>query len=368
MCKQKKQTFLSETLQLILANISQIINFDFLKDYVGQTHGQHLLAYVAGLILCGTNATMTGIARTLKLCRHDSLERMLSEMNLPARLLSGLFIGWIRNYRRTPGYLMLDDTVLDKRYSKGIDCAGFAWSTCDKRSILGIHIVVMYWSDGKVKIPMGWRLWIPRKKTLRYRTKVDLAFELLADNDEFCKSCQYLTFDSWYCTDRLLRLSSLIGLACTSRLKKNRTIIFKGQEMAVRGLRGGMHQVELPDYGRVSVYCDNSEPQVKYLVCTDTTIPGMEVKKHYERRWRIEESFRYAKQELGLGCCQCRRNTAVRNHISLVLLSHFVMEVLSIRMKVGVYEVSRKFVFGFLGITDDFPDLRQRRAFIKHAA
>ena len=101
---------------------------------------------------------MTAIADTLKLARHDSLQRMLEAMNLPFRVLSGFFIEWIRKNRKTPGWLILDDTVIPKEYSKKIDCAGYAYSSLEKRTILGIHIVTFYWSDGWIKIPVGFRL------------------------------------------------------------------------------------------------------------------------------------------------------------------------------------------------------------------
>jgi putative transposase len=368
MRKQKKQTFLSDILQQILAEISEILNLEDFKECIGRKDRYYLLAYVAGLILCRMNETMTGMAEFLKLCRHDSLQRLLSTMDLPGWILSGLFIRWIEAYRREPGYLMIDDTVLDKRYSKSIDCAAFAYSSNECRVIMGIHIVAMYWSDGKVKIPVGYRLWIPKEKAAVYRTKVELAFELLADNEKFCRTCKYLTFDAWYCTNKFLRLSSHLGLALASRLNKVRNVIFKGRKMKATDLRRGLHQVVLPGFGTVSVYCCKASYETRYYMSTDTSISGGEIKRRYDSRWRIEESFRFSKQHLGLESCQCRRNAAVQNHISLALLAHFVMEVMSIRMNVNVYGVSKTLVRRFLGITDEFPSLRKRRTFMKHAA
>jgi hypothetical protein len=55
--------------------------------------------------------------------------------------------------------------VIEKIYSKAIECAGCAWSTSLKRTVMGIHIVVLYWCDGTIRIPVGFRLWIPKGKT-----------------------------------------------------------------------------------------------------------------------------------------------------------------------------------------------------------
>jgi len=365
---KKPNSHLSANLRQILAKLAKIANLDYFRQYIGHTNAIYLLVYVAGLILCPNNPAMTSIADALKLCRHDSLQRMLFAMNLPMRVLSGFFIRWIQKNRGIPGWVILDDLHIPKEYSKSIDCAGYAYSTILKRSVMGIHIVTLYWSNGWIKIPVGFRLWLPREKTNHYRTKVDLAIELLTHNEDFCKSCQYVTFDSWYCTNRLLRICALMNLAFCSRLKKNRRVIFKKQEIPASSLPKGLHKVWLKGFGDVLVYCDTSGEQPRWLVSSDTLISAKEMKRRYDSRWVIEESHRFMKQRLGLCGCQCRRNTAIRNHISLVLLAHFCMEVLSARVLFGVYGMTHRFVKKFHGIDDDFPEINERKEFLQHVA
>lgn len=364
--KKNSNSYLSANLQWILVKIARIANLDYFRKYVGQTNVIYLLVYVAGLILYPENPTMTAIADTLGLARHDSLQRMLSAMNLPMRALSGFFIEWIRKNRRKKGWLIIDDTVMPKKYSKNIDCAGCAYSTSDKTTVLGIHIVTFYWSDGCIKIPVGFRLWLPREKTNHYRTKVDLAIELLTHNEGFCKSCEYIVFDSWYCTTRFLNICALMNLAFCSRLKKNRRVTFNGQNVPVSSLRKSRQVVWLKGFGNVLVCCGRSKGHLRWLVSSDTLISAKEVERRYDSRWVIEESHRFMKQRLGLCGCQCRKNTAVRNHISLVLLAHFCMEILSARMLFGVYGVSRHLMKIFHGMDDNFPTLEERKEFLEH--
>lgn len=368
MRSNKQQTFLSRNLSGILTRISGIIDLDYFKKYIGQTASIHLFIYVAGLILCGRNVTMTWISSILGVCRHDSLQRMITGMDLPMRILSGFFIRWIYGNRRKPGYLMIDDTVLDKKYSKVIDCAGFAYSSREDRCIMGIHIVVMYWSDDKIKIPVGFRLWIPEEKTKNYKTKVDLAIELLTHNDRFCKTCEYVTFDTWYCTNRVLRLLALMKLPCVSQLKTNRKIIFKGQQIKVSSFLCRFGQAELPGYGSVLLYRETSKHGTRYLISTDVHLTAKEVGKRYQSRWRIEECFRFMKQNLGLEACQCRRKTAVTNHISLVFLAHFTMEITANDMDLNTYGANLCIRNEFMGLNNKFPELMQRREFLKHVA
>jgi len=232
---------------------------------------------------------------------------------------------------------------------------------------------VIYWSDGKIRIPVGFRLWIPEEKTTAYKTKVDLAYELLTHNEMFCKSCRYVVFDAWYCTMKVLWLTSLMGLPCVSLLKTNRKVFFKGREISVRDVRARLCKVKISGFGKVLVYRDTSGKKAKYLMSTDTLLSGKEVKKRYASRWRgpacgREEIFRFMKQNLGLENCQCRKKTAVRNHVSLVLLGHYAMEVLSARMKLSAYGVSEGLVLAFWGHDRKIPALKVRRKFMKHAA
>jgi len=368
MITNKTQTFLPNNLLGILGRISKIIDLGYFREYIGQTTSIHLLVYVAGLILCRRNVAMTTISQVLRLCTHDGLQRMLLGMNLPMRVLSWFFIRWICGNRTKSGWLIIDDTVIDKKYSKVIDCAGFAYSSSEDRSIMGIHIVVMYWSDGSIKIPVGFRLWIPKEKARIYKTKVDLAIELLTHNDAFCKTCSYVAFDSWYCSNRVLRTLALMNLPCISQLKKNRKIVFNGRKTDVSSFCRRFGQVELPGFGSVLLFRDTSGRSVRYLISTDVNITAGEVKKRYSSRWSIEESFRFMKQNLGLEGCQCRRNTAVTNHISLIFLAHFVVEILSHDSGLNPYGTSLCIQNEFMGVKDEFPELKQRRAFVESVA
>lgn len=364
----KQHPSLSENFRQILADIAEIANLKYFEGIIGYTKSIYLLAYLAGLIICRLNVTMTGISYVLKLCHHDSLYRMLAGIKLTGRMFSSFFIGWIITNRKQPGWLILDDTVITKEYSKAIECAGYCWSSKLERSVMGIHIVTLYWSDGTIRIPVGYRLWLPEGKAKHYRTKVELAIELLSDNEEFCQTCSYITFDTWYCALLILRICAHMGLRCNGQLRKNRWVIFKKRKIQVCSFSMGLHQVDLPGFGTILVYVDRFCHGVRYLMDTDTSLSPGEVKSRYNSRWAIEECFRFMKLRLGLTCCQCRIDVAQRNHISLVFLAHFVMEVLSVRLNMNVYKTSDHIVNLYYGIKDKPPKLRQRKAFLKLVA
>ena len=320
--------------------IAAAINIDYFKGFIGQTHAIYLLIYIAGLIICQKNVAMTRIEQFIRLGKHDSFYKMLNGISLTSIMLTKFFVAWIEKHRKCAGWLCLDDTVIEKEYSKHIAYAGYAWSSKLERSVMGIHVVALYWTDGTLRIPVGFRLWIPREKTTNYRTKVDLALDLITNNDEFCKTCGYIAFDCWYCTNRILRICSTLGIHFAGQFKKNRIVVFKGRKTAISDLSCRFCQVELPGYGSVLAYRDGSHKAPRWLINSDAMCSAREVKKRYDNRWEIEEVFRFMKQNLGLEGCQCRRKTAVRNHVSLVFLAHFVMEILSARQSLNPYGCS----------------------------
>ena len=67
--------------------------------------------------------------------------------------------------------------------------------------VFGMSLVLFVWTDGQVRIPVGYRVWHKGGPS-----KVDLALELLsyARNRLKCKP-QFVLFDSWYPAQRLLK-------------------------------------------------------------------------------------------------------------------------------------------------------------------
>jgi hypothetical protein len=57
------------------------------------------------------------------------------------------------------GYLILDDTVIPKPFATAI--AGLAWgySSPDRTPVYGLSLVLLVWTNGTVRIPLGLRLW-----------------------------------------------------------------------------------------------------------------------------------------------------------------------------------------------------------------
>ncbi|MCD4785308.1 MAG: IS1634 family transposase [Candidatus Eremiobacteraeota bacterium] len=340
---QNTYSFFRKSQLLISTAVGKIINISYFVDIVGLTYYKYLLVYIIGLIILERNPNMTRISKRMRFCVEDSLYRMLNFMTLPLRALSTFLIAYISKTRKTPGYLIIDDTVISKKYSKKIGYTGYAWSSSD-------NCVVLLWSDGNRKIPVSFLLWRPRSKTKHYKTKLDLSRQLVCDNIEFCRSCDYLVFDSWYCSKKFLSIMKNLGIPCVSRLTRNRNVIFKGQKMKVTDFaKDSFSRVNLPGFGDILLCCVKINKALNYLVSTDPELTFKEVKRRYKSRWVVEEYFRITKQCLGLQACQCRRDKAVVNHITLVFLAYLVLEITSKQLKINHYQAKSKLQDKFYG-------------------
>src|SRR5215203_4740028 len=120
--------------------------------------------YVVGLILLDGRQTQTRVALFLPGRAHDALNRLLRVMPLSTRALMGLLVIFCKE-RHKDGYLCIDDAVIEKAFARKLSWAGWTYSFAKKRKVYGLHIVVVLWCsfDGRLRIPVAFRLWRPKR-------------------------------------------------------------------------------------------------------------------------------------------------------------------------------------------------------------
>ena len=127
---------------------------------------------------------------------------------------------------REGGYLIIDDTAW-ARWAKKAEAVSWVWSSTHARVLRGHQVVLLIWTDGRVRVPLGMRLW---KKG--GDSKVELAAQLLREAERRGMRPEYVSFDSWYAAASLLHLLESMGWKYVARLKSNR--LFEGQAVRER--------------------------------------------------------------------------------------------------------------------------------------
>jgi hypothetical protein len=85
------------------------------------------------------NWTITNLADHLEQVSHDRINRYLKQEKLTPRLLWENVLPHLQT--SVDGYLVFDDTVLDKRYAQKIELVRRMYSGTEHRVIRGIGVV-----------------------------------------------------------------------------------------------------------------------------------------------------------------------------------------------------------------------------------
>jgi putative transposase len=282
---------------------------------------------LTALLYYRTSTSCVALAEALQTVSHDRLTRLLqadwSGQTLLELALRTLFV-WDR------GDLIIDDTVIPKPFATAIDGLAWVFSSQVRKPVYGLSLVLLVWTNGTLRIPLCMRLWHKGGPS-----KYELALELLsyARNRLRCRP-EYVLFDAWYPSRRLLKRIRDYGWYFVCRLKKNRR--FNGQPLrayrrhpywtATGGLSGGL-KVLVVRY------------DAKYYATNRLTLPALEVRRPYRLRSQSEEVIRVCKDQLGLTGCQARSERAQRHHIICCLVAFCVLERERHDREVSIYHL-----------------------------
>lgn len=317
------------------------------------------LGYCQYLLVSQINYTLTHFADHCEAFSHDKINRYLRGERMTGRLVWDNVKSDI--VFSTLGYLLFDDTVLDKRYSQKIELVRRQWSGNVKHVIKGIGVVTCVYVNPETDQfwLIDYRLYAPDGDG---KSKLDHVNEMLS-NAVYHKQLplQAVLMDSWYATKNLMLFIESLGKIYYCPLKSNRQVDDSSGEKSYQRVdslawnateqRHGKtikikgfpkeHKVRL---FRVAV----STHRTDWIVTNDQTQDSTEAtQKVCGFRWKIEQLHRETKQLTGLEHCQCRKARSQRNHIACAFLVWVRLKQLANQMGQTVYRVKH-------GLLDDY--------------
>jgi hypothetical protein len=93
------------------------------------------------------------------------------------------------------GFLIADDTLLDKPYAKKMDLVYHQWSGKQHRIVNGINVCTLLWTNGSAMIPVDFRIYDIKSDG---KTKNDHFQDMLRMAKERGFEPNFIFFDSWY--------------------------------------------------------------------------------------------------------------------------------------------------------------------------
>ena len=268
-------------------------------------HQTALFAYVNAICFRNFRPTCTKISEQFNrnivydsenpYVSHDRLQRLLGLEGKWNTYLQKRYRCLISSRKRSPSkgtYLIIDDTVIAKPYSKELELLSWIFSPSDRQYLYGINVVFLLWTDGNTRFPIGFRLWYKDGQ----KTKIDLVMELLKDAKKIYKiTPRYVLMDSFYPAAKLVKLIRKFSWHWIAKIKSNR-LLDGIQVQDFFNYRYGNHIGRFSEKIRVLVVKDNDN----YWATSDLSLDSIDVKRHYRYRQLIEEFFRILKSEFGL--------------------------------------------------------------------
>jgi hypothetical protein len=248
---------------------------------------------------------------------HDCFTRLLNSLEPDPEIL------WLEakaSVRLGDGVLVLDDSVLDKPYSRHIQLVGRHWSGKHHRVVSGIDLVSLVWTDGDRTVPCDYRIFHTSEKL----TKNDHFRNMLLEAKERGFQPQCVCFDSWYGScENLKFLRDQMGWIWLTRLKANRLVNKDRQALkpvSQTEIASSGTVVWLKGYGLVKVFkIVSTGGDVEYWATSDLEMSELTRLTYAEWSWGIEDYHKAIKQCTQIEKCQARSGRAQRNHIGMAL-------------------------------------------------
>jgi Transposase DDE domain len=317
------------------------------------------LDYCQYLLVSQINYTLTNFADHSQEFSHDAINRYLGSERMTARLVWDNVEGQI--IRTSQGYIVFDDTVLDKNYSFAIELVRRQYSGNAHGVIKGIGVVTCIYLNPELDQfwLIDYRLYDPDGDG---KSKLDHVQDMLS-NIVYHKQLPFraVLMDTWYATKDLMLFIESLHKIYYCPLKDNRQVDDSGGSQPYQradALIWTKHELRhgktikikgFPNDHKVQCFrVEVSTHRTDWIVTNDPAAETTEATQEVcGFRWNIERLHRESKQGTGLEGCQCRKARLQRNHIACALLVWVRLKQLATQTARTVYQLKH-------GLLDDY--------------
>jgi len=310
--------------------------------------------------------TLSAIANNTSI-NYQRLQYFFTESNWNIKELNDIRIKLIQNQRTTKannkGVLAIDDTGCPKPYAEKTEGAQFQYCPpLGREENCNVAVASCFVSNSK-HFPVDFRSYIPldNKEPEKFKSKIDLAKELI--DDAIAKGIPFgsVVIDSWYPSSDLIEFIASKDLSLVAEVKINRSIFFTHpQTKQWRYLRGEqimpllkqfyphkLKAVNIPqaDGKNKSIltyafksklkdcpvevqvifvfdkWSQSDDKDAHILITTNLNLTVRDVILTYLLRWGIEESFRELKDAFCFDQYQVYHQEQIQRHWILSFLS-----------------------------------------------
>lgn len=332
------------------------------------------LNYCQYLLISPLNYTLTNFADHTENMSHDAINRFLREEKMTPRLVWDNVRATIEMC--TDGYLVFDDTIVDKNFSHQMELVRYQYSGNAHGVIKGIGVVTCVYVNPKTQQHwvIDYRIYDPNGDG---KSKLDHVREMLTNAiHDKPLPLRTVLMDAWYATKELMLLIESKGKVYYCPLKDNRQVDDSANQSPYQRVdaltwnerelaHGKLIKIQgFPMHHKVKLFrVEVSTHRTEWIVTNDlsqnTTKATQEV---CGWRWKIEQFHREAKQLTGLERCQCRKARIQRNHIACAMLVWVRLADVARQSKRTLYQVKQGLLDDFLSHQLKNPSIKMRLA------
>jgi SRSO17 transposase len=265
------------------------------------------------------------------------------------------------------GELVIDDTLSEKS-GKHIEGVGWFRDLSEGKDVLAHNIISSHYFAGTFHVPLDFEIYVKKEDCpdkSKFRTKIELAKELIKKAISYGLPISVVIFDSWYADGGIISLVKSLGIEAYVTEEKSDRLILSDDSKRVMNLKEFEKTIPRGKFKPVEIYTSLlGEKRTYYAFCTTVRmnhLDGAKVKlvisykdkpdldrlggepsfyisnilvweskkilQTYAYRWSIEGFHRDAKQSLGLEDYQMRKINGVKRHISMVFFAYILLQL-----------------------------------------
>jgi SRSO17 transposase len=328
------------------------------------------MRYLSGLIVLPERKNVSSISRSFVEYRNQaSVNNFITDSTWSDEEFRRTAIQVVEDEVKKQGIkrgtLIVDDTLIEKS-GEEMEGVGWYYDHAQGKNILAHDVLSTHYVTGTFRVPLDFDIYVKRtdcKDKKKFKTKVEIAKDLVGKAIEYGLPISVVVFDSWYASRELIE--HLEGLKLEAYVTEERSdrVVLSDDSRIEMSLAEFAKTIPKERFEPVLVYTSIlGEKRTFYAFCTSVRMKHLDGRKvklvvsynhpelslggepsfyisnvrfweskrmlqTYAARWSIEGFHRDAKQSLGLGDYQVRKMQGVKRHISMVFFAYVALQL-----------------------------------------
>jgi SRSO17 transposase len=348
----------------------------FLKDMKGYLESafdnwrqvDNAMRYLTGLIVMPERKNVSSINRSFVDYKNQaSANNFITDSTWSDQQFHDMAIQVVRDevekQKIKYGRVVIDD-VFSEKSGEHIEGVGWYYDHSQNKTILAHNIVSSHYFAGSFHVPLDFEIYVKRKdlqNKKEFRSKVDIAKELVRKAKSYGLPISVVIFDSWYASEALISVIKDLGIKAYVTEEKSDRVVVSDDNRTEMSLSEFEKTISRDTFSPVEIYTAIlGKKETFYAFCTTVRmkhLDGVKVRlvisyrnkelqgepsfyisnvriweakkilQTYAYRWSIEGFHKDAKQSLGLEDYQLRKIQGVKRHISMVFFAYIVLQL-----------------------------------------